>query len=121
MAYVHRVIILNKPLKIRGYTPFQWFLFAVAGGLAVAAFSYTPKEMKLLNMPLGILLAILIACVALVFVGMTQMKPLVWWKNKILFALGQIPRRMMPITEAGTLYPDPTIQETVQREDNYIS
>lgn len=117
MSVVQRVIILNKPFKIRGYTVMQWIILAVALALAFLIGSKIPHDWKLGNIPAGFLVGLLIFCGAIVFVSATQMRPMLWWKNVILYKLGIAPSLFLPHHEEGQPYPDPTIIEPVKRED----
>ncbi len=117
MSVVQRVIILNKPFKIRGYTVMQWIILAVALALAFLIGSKIPHDWKLGNIPAGFLIGLVIFCGAIVFVSATQMRPMLWWKNVILYKLGIAPTLFLPHHEEGQLYPDPTIIEPAKRED----
>jgi hypothetical protein len=122
LSVVQRVIILNKPFKIRGFTIWQWCV--LTGALALGFFIWSkiiPHDWKIPlpqgYMPTGLFLGIIIVCGALVVVSASQMKPLIWWKNRILYTLGFAPRLYLPVREEGQPYPDATIKEAVKRED----
>lgn len=109
MSQIHRVIILNKPLKIRGYTPFQWVLLASSLAVAFYIGSAVPREWKFGNIPAGFVIGMPIFIAAMVFVTASQMKPMIWWKNAILYGLKLMPLMFFPHNEEGSLYPDPSI------------
>jgi hypothetical protein len=117
MSVVQRVIPLNKPFKIRGYTILQWVILAVSVALAFIIGANIPKDWKLGNLPLGFLVGLGIFCGAIVFVSASQMKPFAWWRNVILDRLGISPRVYIPHREPGYEYPDSTIIEPTKRED----
>ncbi len=122
MSVIQRVIILNKPFKLRGYTILQWVL--LVGSLAIGFFvgSKVPGDWKLGNLPLGFILGLTIVCGALVFVSASQMKPGAWWRNTILYGLKIQPRMFLPHPEEGNIYPDPSIIDPVKiQDDAYIS
>ncbi|HEY9867596.1 MAG TPA: hypothetical protein V6D08_00190 [Candidatus Obscuribacterales bacterium] len=119
MSLVHRVIVLNKPLKIRGFTVFQWVLIvlAVAGGFGVL--SVIPKEWKIGNLGVNFIGGLSVFCVAFVFIGMSQMKPFMWWKNLFLYRLKLVPTQYLPHPEESIVYPDPTIVEAARKSDQF--
>jgi hypothetical protein len=119
MSLVHRVIILNKPLKIRGFTLFQWAMMVLAAGLAFALGSYVPKEWKLANLPVGFLLGLCIFSAVLVLINALEMRPLAWWKNQFLYRLKLVPSVFLPHPQEATPYPDATIIEPARKEDTY--
>ena len=121
MSLVHRVIILNKPLKIRGMSVKQWlfgaFMVLVSFGVAMMF----PKEWKLLDkFPTGLSVGFLCFCASLVVLNALDMKPLRWWKNLFLYRLKLLPTQFMPHPEAPrSVYPDPTIAEALRKEDQF--
>jgi len=122
MSLVHRVVILNKPLKIRGLTISQWVLMTVALGLAIAAGSFIPGNWKIGNLPAGFIVGMLIFCAALLFTQAMQMKPMTWWRNLIAYRLKLVPMKFLPRSERGTIYPDPSIVDPGRDEDlPYVS
>jgi peptidoglycan/LPS O-acetylase OafA/YrhL len=122
MSQVQRVIILNKPFKIRGYTVWQWILLASSLAIGFLLGSKVPHEWKFGNLPAGFILGLTIVCAAIVVVSASQMKPFAWWRNKVLYTLGFVPVVYLPKREEGVIYPDPTIKEAVKREDqDYVS
>lgn len=107
MSQVHRVIILNRPMKIRGYTPFQWILMVASAAGAFAVLSWFPKEWKVQNLPVGFLVGLCVFCVALVFIHASQLKTFIWWRNVIFYALGVLPRVFLPHSEPSVTYLEP--------------
>lgn len=122
MSVIQRVIILNKPFRIRGYTIIQWVILVGALAIGFLVGSKVPGDWKLGNIPLGFLIGLSIVCGAIVFVSASQMKPAAWWRNTILYGLKMSPRMFLPHPEEGNIYPDPSIVEPTRvRDDAYIS
>ena len=117
MSVIQRVILLNKPFKIRGYTVIQWLILGVSVALSFIVGTSVPREMKLGNLPLGFLVGLSIFCGAIVFVSASQMHPFIWWRNLLLTRLGLLPKVYLPHRESGYIYPDPTIVEPSKAED----
>jgi hypothetical protein len=118
MSQVHRVLVLNKPFKIRGYTVMQWITMGAATAIALfVGTKLVPNDWKLLNVPAGLFVGIAIWGAAAGYVTATEAKPIAWWKNRLLYALKLLPIVYLPKREEGVLYPDPTIREAVKRED----
>ena len=117
MSVVYRVVILNKPFKIRGFTLLQWCVLVGTAALCFFVCSKFPSEWKLGNIPVGIWVGLAIFSAVIVFVTAAQMKPLVWWKNRIFFSLGLNSRCYLPHTESGPPeYPDPNVIEPSKQE-----
>ncbi len=126
MSLVHRVILLNKPLKIRGMTVSQWLMLAGFAIVGFCVFSLTPKEWKIPlpqgSMPTGMALGLLIGCVGLGVGLMLQSKPIAWWRNRIVYGLKIAPCVYLPRPEPGRIYPDPTVVDSDRKEDRpYVS
>ena len=119
MAQVHRVILLNKPLKIWGNTIMQWVMLALALAVSFMAFSSIPQQWKIGNLPTGILVGISLFMLSIVFIHAPQVKPSVWWKNKILYSLGKMPTKFFPRPEPAQEYPDSSIIEPLKQQDRY--
>jgi hypothetical protein len=117
MSLVHRVVILNKPLKIRGLTVSQWIMMTLALGAAIGAGSIVPGTWKFAGVPTGFWLGMIIFCGALVFTQALQMKPLTWWRNMIAYRMKLVPVVYLPHSEKGTIYPDPTMIDPGRKED----
>lgn len=123
MSVVHRVIILNKPLKIQGFSIGQWALMAlgVAGGF-IGAFNLVPKEWKILGAPAGVFVFVAIVGGVMVFVKACEMKPAAWWRNLLAYRLKLAPSVFLPRCEDGHVYPDPSIVEPGSGEERpYVS
>ena len=122
MSLVHRVIILNKPLKIRGFTVSQWVVMVLAAATAFGVGSAMPGNWKVGNLPVGFLVGLGIFCGAMLISQGLQMKPLTWWRNMIAYRLKLVPMTYLPHSEPGTIYPDPTVVDPGRKEDlPYVS
>jgi hypothetical protein len=122
MSVVHRVIILNKPLKLRGYTISQWVLLGLTLVSALIVASWIPPTWKIGGLPVCFLVGLTVFCVGIVFVHAGQMKPPLWWMNQIYYRLNIYPKLYFPHREEGVPYPDPTIIEAGRREDeSYVT
>ena len=121
MSLVHRVIILNKPLKIRGLSVKQWAFGALSILIAFGIATMFPKEWKLFDKyPTGITVGFLFFCASLVVINALDMKPLMWWKNVFLYRLKILPTQYMPHPEPPpSVYPDPSIIEAQRKEDQF--
>lgn len=119
MAVVHRVILLNKSLKIRGYTLLQWGMLILAVALAFGLGSYMPKEWKFGNLPAGVLVFVAIVSAAFVFIHASEMKPWLWWKNQLFYRLHLKPTKFLPHPEPSKEYPDSSIIDPIKQKDRY--
>jgi hypothetical protein len=123
MSLVHKVIILNKPLKIRGFTVGQWAILTIAVALGFFLAFKVPQDWKLGNLPVGLFLWVIIVGGAMVAVNAAEFKPFAWWRNLFLYKIfNTLPRAFYPnVEEQLQLYPDPDVIDPVKREDsNYI-
>ena len=121
MSQMHKVIILNKPLKVMDFTIIQWGLMSFAVLLAFAASSQVPKEVKINGMPGSVVIFIILICAAIALVKMSEIKPWSWWINMAAYRMNVVPTVWMPHPEVAPIYPDPTIIEARKRsEDNYV-
>jgi hypothetical protein len=118
MSLVHRVIPLNKPFKLRGYTFPQWVLLALSVGIAFLVGSKLPGDLKIGNIPIGIIVGVGIISGAIVFVSASEMKPAAWWKNLFLYRLKLTPTIFHPHAEPGQIYPDPDIIDAKSKHEN---
>lgn len=118
MSQIHKVIILNKPLKIFDFTPVQLIimLLCIVGCLILS--SKIPPDWKLDKMPMGFLIPFVIFCLALVFVKGSELKPARWWLNLFLYRLNLATRVFLPHPEPSQIYPDPDIIDAKKRDDN---
>ena len=119
MSLVHKVIILNKPLKIRGFSFGQWAILAVSVSLAFFLAFKCPTDWKLGNLPLGVFVWVGIVGIAMVGVNAAEFKPFAWWRNLLLYKLlGISPKNYFPHVEQEThIYPDPDVIDPLKRED----
>ena len=119
MSLVHKVIILNKPLKIRGFTVGQWIILAVSVGLGFLLAFKVPQDWKLGNLPVGLFVWVIIVGGAMVGVNAAEFKPFAWWRNVLLYkVLGTLPRAYFPHIEMQPqLYPDPDVIDPIKRDD----
>lgn len=121
MSLVHKVIILNKPLKIRGFTFPQWALLAIAVGLGFFLAFKVPQDWKLpgTNLPLGVLVWVVIVGGAIAGVNAAEFKPFAWWRNLLLYKVfNALPKNYYPNVEEQTqIYPDPDVIDAARRED----
>ncbi len=122
MSVVQRVIVLNKPFKIRGYTILQWLILGVSAVVALLLATKLPSDWKVNGAPAGVFVFVAVLGAGIAYVSATQMKPPAWWRNKIFYALHLVPSVYLPTREEAQLYPDPTIIERPKREDQgYIT
>lgn len=119
MSQVHKVIILNKPLKIFDFTPIQLIMHVIAiiSGLLLA--SNMPKDWKFNNVPAGVFVFVAVVGASIVLGKMSEVKPWAWWKNMLLYRLGLVPNLFVPKPEPAPLYPDPNIIESKRKTEQY--
>ena len=121
MSQMHKVIVLNKPLKIFDFTIIQLGMMSFGVLFSFWAASQVPKEVKVNGLPGGVLMFIALICVAIVLVKMSEIKPWSWWKNMLVYRLKAVPTTWLPHPESAPVYPDPTIIEPRKAgEDNYV-
>jgi hypothetical protein len=121
MSQTHKVIILNKPLKIFDFTIIQLILmfFSILG--AVGLSMQFPKDWKFNGLPAGALVGIVFICITLALVKMSEVKPWAWWLNLLAYRLKAVPTIFIPKPEPAPIYPDPTIIEVKKASDqNYV-
>jgi hypothetical protein len=118
MSRIHRVIVLNKPLKIRGFTILQWVSLglSIALGLWVST-TFIPKDWKIANAPAGVFIFVAIVGGIIALISALEIKPLIWWINNVTYRLGMMPIVYLPHGESATVYPDPTMIE-INKEAN---
>ncbi len=95
MAIVHKVIILNTPFKLFGYSFVQWILLTFTALIACWAWFSTPP-VKVNGLPLGLFVFVTIVCTGIVFVHATSIKPWQWWLNRVLYAAQLLPTEILP-------------------------
>jgi hypothetical protein len=123
MAQIQRVIILNKPFKIRGYTLLQWVIIGVSFAVAIIfATKVVDPSWKVGGLPVSLWVFVALFGMGLGYVHVIQSKPLNWWINRITYPLGLAPSVYLPKREEGQEYPDSSIKEPVKREDqSYVA
>lgn len=119
MSRVHRVIILNKPFKIWDFTIRQLFMLVISVCISLYILSAIPQNVKIGNLPANILGAIVFFCICLPCVKFTDLKPMGWWRNLLLYKLRLVPTQFIPRPEQGRIYPDPTIIEPRKKSDDF--
>lgn len=119
MSQIQKVILLNKPMKIFEFTPFQLVLMFVSTITAFIVGSNVPHDWKIANLPAGFIIGLVIICLAIVFVKMSEVKPWLWWRNAVVYKLNMMPTVFMPRPEPGQVYPDPTIIDVKKRANEY--
>jgi hypothetical protein len=95
MAIVHKVIILNTPFKLFGFSFVQWIVLLLTALISCWAWFNTPP-VKINGLPLGLFVFLAIFCTGIVFVHATLIKPRQWWLNRILYAARLVPLELMP-------------------------
>lgn len=123
MSLVHKVIVLNTPMKIRGFTIPQWLLLGLSVLLAFFFGSKVPPDWKIHNLPFGFIVGLTIVCAAMLLVNASEMKPAAWWKNLFLYKVfNAVPRVYHSrFEEQAQIYPDPDVIDIPKREqDGYI-
>lgn len=103
MAIVQKVIILNKPFKLFGFTLPQGVLLVGSGLLGLMVGSNLP-QIKIAGAPLIFWVTFISFCSALIFISASQMKPWAWWRNRILSIAGLTPNEILPKTQAAKTY-----------------
>lgn len=119
MSRVHKVIILNKPFKIADFTISQILLFGLVIVVGLFTASQVPQAWKVGHLPANFLVGLGFVCLGLVGVKFTDLKPMVWWKNMVLYKLKLVPTQFIPKPEEAQIYPDPTIIEARKKSDDF--
>jgi hypothetical protein len=121
MSVVRKVIILNQPLKLFGFTLIQLLLLSVTVIFILWLSGHCPPG-KLGGIPLSFWVPFFIFCSALVFVKATEIKPLQWWRNRLLWHTEFLPKVYVPGFEASPRYPDESIIEPgdQSKDDMYV-
>jgi hypothetical protein len=118
MSVIQKVILLNKPLKIFEFTPFQLVLMVLSVIAALLLGGKVPAGWKVGNLPAGFIVGLLVVCGAIVFVKASEVKPGQWWRNRFLYSLKFLPRQYFPSPEPAEIYPDATIIDTGKRNQS---
>jgi hypothetical protein len=113
MAIVQKVIILNKPFKIFGFTFVQLVVLAGAAlcGLWIGC---AVPQVKFNGIPLGFWVFIILFCSAMVFVNASSIKPWQWWRNSILKLANLLPTEILPKPSPAKIYPQEDRQGSKQ-------
>jgi hypothetical protein len=105
MAIVHKVIVLNKPFKVFGFTFVQLIFLALAGLIGLWLGTAVP-QVKINGIQLGAWITFVITpCVALVAVNASSIKPWQWWRNRILSLSNLLPTEILPKPSPANMYP----------------
>lgn len=122
MSVVRKVELLNIPYRFYGFTIGQIIMLVIAVFLAIYVWTNMPNaNVKVFQgLPLGFLVAMAIVCGAMVFVWANQIKPLQWWRNKLLYTLHLRPTLYVPVPQNAPIYPDANIIEgKTQKADEF--
>lgn len=122
MSVVRKVELLNIPYRFYGFTIGQIIMLVIAVFLAIYVWTNMPNaNVKVFQgLPLGFLVAMAIVCGAMVFVWANQIKPLQWWRNKLLYTLHLRPTFYVPVPQNAPIYPDANIIEgKTQKADEF--
>ena len=103
MSQMHKVIVMNKPLKVFDFTIIQLGLMFFAVLLAFFAASQVPKDVKINGMPGGVVTFIILICIAMALVKMSEVKPWSWWINMFAYKMNVVPTVWMPHPEAAPI------------------
>jgi hypothetical protein len=95
MAIVHKVIILNKPFKLFGFSFIQWIVL-LSTSLIGLWIGFNMPAVKFNGLPLGFLVFMVIICGGIVFVHASLIQPWQWWRNRILYAAQMLPTQILP-------------------------
>lgn len=103
MAIVHKVIILNKPFKLFGFSFVQWIVLASTSLIGLwIGFSLPPVKFN--GLPLGFIVFMIIVCGGIVFVHASLIQPWQWWRNRILSLAQMLPTEILPKPQAAKTY-----------------
>jgi hypothetical protein len=110
MAIVHKVIILNTPFKVFGFSLIQLIVLLATSAIGLwSGFNMPP--VKINGLPLGLFVFLGIFCTGIVFVHATLIKPRQWWLNRVLYAAKLVPLELLPKPQPiKTYFEDPPKQ-----------
>ncbi len=120
MSRQHQVINLRQPVKLFGFTIKQLFFLVIGVSLGFLSVSKVPGDWKIGNLPASLFAFITCVSVAIVAGFFTDLKPMAWWKNSVLYKLGLKPTTYYPRPEPREPYPDMTIEEDRPEDDYFI-
>ena len=111
MAIVHKVIILNTPFRLFGYSFVQW-IFLLGGAAAGVWVWFSMPNIKIHGLPLQFLENVpvgLIFFVGIISAGgfiahATLLKPWQWWLNRALYAAQMLPTEIFPKPQPAKTY-----------------
>lgn len=115
MAIVHKVIILNKPFKLFGFSFIQWIVL-LGTSLIGLWIGFSMPPVKFNGLPLGFLVFMVIVCGGIVFVHASLIQPWQWWRNRFLYLANLLPTQILPKPQPARTY-----LEEGQKEANKLS
>ncbi len=120
MAQSYQVINLKQPVKLFGFTIRQLIFLAIGIGLGFLSISKVPGDWKIGNLPVALFAFIFCVSISIVAGFFTDLKPMAWWRNSILYRLGLKSTTYMPRPEARIPYPSSDIEDEYSPEDDYF-
>lgn len=111
MSVVRKVELLNVPYRFYGLTIGQILLLALAALIGFHLAMNVPNVTVFQGMPLGFLVFMAVFCGAMVFVFANQIKPMQWWRNKVIYTFGIRPTIYVPCQKPAPNYPGANIIE----------
>lgn len=120
MAQQHQVINLRQPVKLFGFTIKQLFFLAIGVGMGFFAISKVPGDWKIGNLPVSLFAFIFCVSIAIVAGFFTDLKPMAWWRNSLLYKVGLRPTTYLPKPEERIPYPDESIEEDSPEDEYFI-
>ncbi len=103
MAIIQKVIVLNTPFKLFGFTFAQLITLLVASLLGLWIGSLMPS-VKIGPAPLNVWVIILTPGGAMTFIAASQMKTWQWWRNRILGLSNLLPSEVLPKPQQAPIY-----------------
>lgn len=100
MSSQHKVLILNKPFRIYGFTPPQMGCFVLSFVLALLAAKHLPAW-QIAHIPLSFLCGLLLLSIGLTITQATNIRPLAWWRKRLEFAMKALPMYLPDIHVSG--------------------
>ncbi|MCW5824056.1 MAG: hypothetical protein KIT34_14725 [Cyanobacteria bacterium TGS_CYA1] len=120
MARTYQVINLKQPVKLFGFTIRQLIFLAIGIGLGFLAISKVPGDWKIGNLPVALFAFIFCVSIGIVAGFFTDLKPMAWWRNSLMYRLGMRPTTYMPRPEERIPYPSSDIDDDDRKEDEYF-
>ena len=103
MAIVQKVIVLNKPFKVFGFT-FVQLIILTGAALVGLWLGFIMPPVKINGIQLGIWVTIVFFCLAMVFVNASSIKPWQWWRNRLLSLSNLLPTEILPRPLPAKIY-----------------